>query len=360
LPAPASIRADPVATSPNEAVPEAVTEAPSEERAWDVFISHASEDKIDVAEPLAILLQEAGAAVWYDRFELKIGSSLREKIDEGLALSKYGIVILSPNFFAKQWPKAELAGLVSNATWSCLLPVWHRVTQEDVRRFSPILADRVGGNTDAGLPQIARQIIRILDESGPGTPAVDQPTRTIRLRRLLEASPNSEAVQRFLILNDDIVLGAFGSTHSGVLVDRCELGDISVNFAIGRRNQTAGRFDWNLLFLGPVHLEFVQEERLGYRPNLDTEIAAAQNARSWVRNNLPIASKRLRDLQSGVGATILAGRRERMTPEQRLSLTALGEMLPGITIRTYDWLLEGVVAWRQSGWHGALRSQCIM
>ena len=334
----------PTAPAQSQAQPRAepiavLTEVTGTQKAWDLFISHASEDKQEVADPLAALLTDAGLAVWYDRFELRIGDSLREKIDEGLALSRYGIVILSPNFFAKQWPRAELAGLVSSATWSSLLPIWHRVTQDDVRRFSPILADRIGADTSVGLPRIARDIIRVVDRSGPGTPAVDRPSRTARLRRLLEATPGADAIRRFLVLNDNIVLNAFGAT-AGSLIAGCELGEATVDFAIARRNQTAGVLDWHLLFLVPVELEFRADEAAHTHPGLDREIAAVQSARRWVMNSLPQARKRLRDVQAGVGATILAGRRERMTAGQRQSLSALERYAPGIKIRTYDWLIE--------------------
>jgi TIR domain len=52
---------------------------------WDVFISHASEDKDEVVRPLAYELQERGLRVWFDESELRIGDSLRRKIDQGIA-----------------------------------------------------------------------------------------------------------------------------------------------------------------------------------------------------------------------------------------------------------------------------------
>jgi histidyl-tRNA synthetase len=45
---------------------------------WDVFVSHASEDKDAIARPLAKELRSRGLRVWYDEFELKIGDSLSE------------------------------------------------------------------------------------------------------------------------------------------------------------------------------------------------------------------------------------------------------------------------------------------
>ena len=68
---------------------------------WDVFISHASEDKEAIARPLAEALEGRGLLVWFDEFTLAVGDSLRRSIDHGLANSRFGIVILSP-FFLKR------------------------------------------------------------------------------------------------------------------------------------------------------------------------------------------------------------------------------------------------------------------
>ena len=98
---------------------------------WDAFISHASEDKISFVEPLVAELQKYGLKVWFDRFTLRVGSSLRESIDEGLARSHFGVVVLSHAFFAKNWPKKELNGLFSRQVdgHNVILPVWHGVTK---------------------------------------------------------------------------------------------------------------------------------------------------------------------------------------------------------------------------------------
>ena len=60
----------------------------------DLLISHASEDKDEIVRPLANALVEKGVKVWYDEFEMKIGDSLRRKIDKGLANSRFGIVVI--------------------------------------------------------------------------------------------------------------------------------------------------------------------------------------------------------------------------------------------------------------------------
>jgi len=69
-----------------------------DDRQFDVFISHASEDKDEVVRPLAQALRAEGLDVWYDEFELKIGDSLRRKIDAGIAQSRFGIIVLSQPF----------------------------------------------------------------------------------------------------------------------------------------------------------------------------------------------------------------------------------------------------------------------
>ncbi len=61
---------------------------------YDIFISHASEDKDDFVRPLAIALIEKGFKVWYDELSLDVGDSLRQSIDKGLKNSRFGLVWL--------------------------------------------------------------------------------------------------------------------------------------------------------------------------------------------------------------------------------------------------------------------------
>ena len=130
--------------------------------AWDVFISHASEDKGPFVNDLANELQSIGLSVWYDDFTLTIGDSLRRSIDKGLARSRFGVVVLSPAFFEKEWPKRELDGLVALETGDrkVILPVWHTVDIAYVRRYSPTLADRLGISSERGVKDVAAAILQ--------------------------------------------------------------------------------------------------------------------------------------------------------------------------------------------------------
>lgn len=128
----------------------------------DVFISHASEDKLEVARPLAALLVQLGLKVWLDETELVLGDSLRRKIDHGLATSRFGVVVLSKSFFSKEWTQKELDALVAreDGQEKVILPVWHEVTVSDVRRHSLLLADRLGISTERGLNLVAGEIAK--------------------------------------------------------------------------------------------------------------------------------------------------------------------------------------------------------
>ena len=70
---------------------------------WDLFLSHASEDKETIVRELVNELQKYDMKVWYDEFSLETGDSLSRIIDKGLQESRYGLVILSPAFFQKGW-----------------------------------------------------------------------------------------------------------------------------------------------------------------------------------------------------------------------------------------------------------------
>lgn len=140
------------------------------ERDYDVFISHATEDKDEIVRPLAVALQERSVSVWYDEFELRVGDSLRRKIDAGIAQSRFGLVVLSPAFFAKGWPQYELDGLVTMSVSGkqVLLPVWHGVSKDEVMRHSASLADKVALRTaDYSVAEIATEIASVvLQEEG--------------------------------------------------------------------------------------------------------------------------------------------------------------------------------------------------
>ncbi len=136
---------------------------------WDVFISHASEDKDNVARPLRDALARLGITVWLDEAQMRIGHSLRRKIDDGIRSSRFGVVVLSEAFLRKGWTNHELDGLVTRtvAGEQSLLPIWHDLNAEQVRTFSPSLADKVALSTEQfSIEEIAEQIADVANQPG--------------------------------------------------------------------------------------------------------------------------------------------------------------------------------------------------
>lgn len=114
-----------------------------ENKKYDIFISHASEDKDSLVRPLAMILERLSVRVWYDEFSLKLGDSLTTSIDIGLQESRFGLLVLSKSFLGKNWPDYEYRSLLTRQIDGdkVILPLWYGVTKEDVKKYSLYLAD---------------------------------------------------------------------------------------------------------------------------------------------------------------------------------------------------------------------------
>jgi TIR domain-containing protein len=162
---------------------------------YDIFISHAHEDRDAVARPLARELERRGLRVWYDETTLTIGDSLRRSVDHALADSRYGVVILSRHFIAKEWTNRELDGLVGRAGHDVkiILPVWHGVSRAEVTAYSATLADLIAVSTDYGIKYVADEICRVVNDDSDAivvtTSDVHDPLSMIRTIVLSATGP---------------------------------------------------------------------------------------------------------------------------------------------------------------------------
>jgi len=139
------------------------SETGSEE--YDVFLSHASEDKESFVDELYDELTQAGIKVWYDAINIQWGDSLRAKIDNGLKKSKYGIVVLSSHYLKKGWTQYELDGLFEREMvgGKTILPIWHNISKKEVQDFSPPLSNRAALNSSLLTPrEISMELIKLL------------------------------------------------------------------------------------------------------------------------------------------------------------------------------------------------------
>jgi hypothetical protein len=145
---------------------------------YDAFICHASEDKADFVRPLADALSKHDLVIWYDEFSLNVGNGLRQAIDEGLAKSRFGIVVLSRSFFKKGSPQRELDGLVARQISEdrrLILPIWHDITHREIVSVSPPLADVVAISSARGIEHACQQPLKILrPEESPLIAARDE------------------------------------------------------------------------------------------------------------------------------------------------------------------------------------------
>src|SRR5215211_933525 len=228
--------------------------------AWDVFISHAFEDK-EFARALADSLSKNGLRVWFDEFELKVGDSLRRSIDTGLSKSKFGIVVLSPNFFSKEWTQKELDALTARETKrrKIILPVWHNISAKEIKRYSPMLADRFAIDSIAGIDETAKKLLSSI-QFGPRRSEemrkaqaeqkwLDQLTHSNRLLYAI-AQITTHIEKAFSV--DDIIQNLSG-----------ELNELDLTYIMAVYNKERASFVINYTSIQPQILEII-EKGLGY------------------------------------------------------------------------------------------------
>jgi hypothetical protein len=113
------------------------------ERKPRLFLSHASEQKSEVVMPLDALLND-DFETWYDKKDIPPKGSLFSSISDALNWCDYAVLIISPEFIAREWTRAELRGawtLQIDRKQSVIIPVWYNVKKSQVMDLSPILAD---------------------------------------------------------------------------------------------------------------------------------------------------------------------------------------------------------------------------
>ena len=129
-----------------------------------MFVSHAYQDK-KIAAPFVKKLKENDIKVWYDTDILQWGDSLSDSINKGLKSSLFGLVILSRTFFKKKWTRAELKALMSLANSKenmRILPLFYKITHEEIVKKYPLLSDFYGRSWDDGLDKLTKEIKQLV------------------------------------------------------------------------------------------------------------------------------------------------------------------------------------------------------
>jgi hypothetical protein len=329
------------------------------DRTWDLFLSYAREDADAVAHPLARLLEQRGMKVWLDAGELRVGDSLSGRIDEGLAMSNFGVVVVSDAFFAKHWPKRELAGLRAReeAGTKVVLPVWHEVDKAAVTSFSPTLADLVAVDTGQGLPVVADELVQAIDAAEAQAAGLSQSAQ----RRLTEALDQQVSAEQFTKILEPI-LGVTPRQYrrtGAVCFRKVRVGDVTFDASaveIGNSLMVS-----LLRFTDCVNDPFTMiNNRYSLDPSLLDTIHAVQNAASSVEEDTRQRTELLEtlllhhDLPSEYASLgrhhllshlpIYAGRRHIVNhdPERRTSWNRLSRSLGHgpVNVLTYDSIID--------------------
>ena len=116
---------------------------------YDLFLCHAWDDRKGIAKELYEKLTEKRVSVWFSEKDLKLGTNMLREIDKGLAKSRAGIVLVTPNFLKRIKGEGvadkELSALLAKDQ---LLPLVHNTTYDALRNVSPLLGSRSGLDTN--------------------------------------------------------------------------------------------------------------------------------------------------------------------------------------------------------------------
>ena len=114
------------------------------DKIYDVFLSHASADKLTYVEELKQTLDIMGIEIFYDKDTIDWGDKWKTKIYEGLEKSEFAIIVISENFFDREWTELELKTLLERQNdegQKLILPILHNITTEQLRNKYPAVAD---------------------------------------------------------------------------------------------------------------------------------------------------------------------------------------------------------------------------
>lgn len=111
---------------------------------YDVFLSHANKDKADLVDELNNSLEKLGVKIFYDKKSLEWGDKWKDRILEGTKKAEFAIIVISENFFDREWTEKELNEFLNRQNRNgqkLILPIVHNITNEDLRKKYPSVAD---------------------------------------------------------------------------------------------------------------------------------------------------------------------------------------------------------------------------
>lgn len=132
------------------------------EKKYDVSISHAYGDKDSFLNELALALQEEGNRIWYTGFDIRTGESIVKHVKRALEESRYGILIISPVYFEKQWTMTELDSLLSANRSGRIIPVLHNIAARQLAKLFPAFTHKLPISSAQGIAQVMKRILKLV------------------------------------------------------------------------------------------------------------------------------------------------------------------------------------------------------
>lgn len=141
------------------------------EKAKDVFLCHAHEDKTTIVRPLYRALEEVGITCWLDEAEISWGESITGQIENGISTSRYLLVVLSPSFLKKSYAQGEMRTALSQQLSTGevrVLPLMVGPAEPILDQF-PLLRDTLQVIWKDNPEEIAKELLPLLR---PGAQAI--------------------------------------------------------------------------------------------------------------------------------------------------------------------------------------------
>lgn len=133
---------------------------------YDVFISHANNDKEELIEELYSSLNRLGIKIFYDKESLIWGDEWKKQILNGVSKAEFAIIVISKNFFDREWTEKELAEFLNRQNRNgqkLILPILHNISMKQLKNKYPSIADIQAINSkDYSCDQIALLFANIL------------------------------------------------------------------------------------------------------------------------------------------------------------------------------------------------------
>ena len=111
---------------------------------FDVFISHAAKDKMSYVDELYAVIRKLGIHIFYDTDSISWGDKWKDKILQGTKESEFAVIIISNNFFEREWTERELKEFLlqqNDSGQKIVLPLLHGISSKDLQEHYPEVGD---------------------------------------------------------------------------------------------------------------------------------------------------------------------------------------------------------------------------